>query len=221
MHYEFQCSKGGLFSSSQLYSTELQEDGGGDIIFLDRLNVDCGDRKLLSMFSLARGVSGTLKYDYSCLEPSNATTIVCRNSATSFEDDGGGGKALKFLDRQTLSGDQDEVIQQFDLQRELAKIRYNFRCCKIAGSADATAAQYRPTEAAVAAMTKLEIRADVVLAMFYAGLCSMPACLEKSDEELAVQCLPCAVGYLSMSGKLRARATVIPSAILTPATNLN
>jgi hypothetical protein len=41
----------------------VQDDGGGDLIFLDRLNVDCGEYSAISEFKYVRDGEDKVKVD--------------------------------------------------------------------------------------------------------------------------------------------------------------
>ena len=41
----------------------MQDDGGGDLIFLDRLNVDCGEHSAISKFKYVRDGGDKVKVD--------------------------------------------------------------------------------------------------------------------------------------------------------------
>ena len=46
-----------------------QEDGGGNIIYLDRQNVKCNDDEGLTKFRLTRPTNNTIAYEYTCCKP--------------------------------------------------------------------------------------------------------------------------------------------------------
>jgi hypothetical protein len=54
-------------------STPYNEEGGGNAVYLDRHNVDCGPNEVLGRFHLAResdskGATGRYRYDYTCCQ---------------------------------------------------------------------------------------------------------------------------------------------------------
>jgi hypothetical protein len=54
INYVFRCAENGRLESPQEKVTDWEDDGGGNIIFLDRLNVRCGDDSLITKFHYAR-----------------------------------------------------------------------------------------------------------------------------------------------------------------------
>ena len=108
-------------------------DGGGNMIFLDRHNVDCGNEALLK-FQLRRNgppnYADLIYYEYHCTKGLAPMFNNCKTHYTHFQDDGGGN--VQFLDRQAPFCGNQQVMTQFKLQRDHAngnKVRYQFRCC--------------------------------------------------------------------------------------------
>lgn len=109
-------------------NTGFNDEGGGNTIFLDRHNVDCGDNSGLSQFNLTRDGQGRFRYNFKCLK-SKTPFGSCRDVNTG-ENDVGGGNSV-FLDRHDVSCNDDEVIKQFNLVRPKENtIQYNYKCCK-------------------------------------------------------------------------------------------
>jgi hypothetical protein len=52
--YNFNCAENGKLGTPQDQVTDWQKDGDGNIIFLDRLKVQCGDDSLITKFHYAR-----------------------------------------------------------------------------------------------------------------------------------------------------------------------
>ena len=128
--YDFTCTEKGNLDSNAPTSkdTGFNDEGGGNTIFLDRHNVDCGDNSGLSQFNLTRDGQGRFRYNFKCLK-SKTPFGSCRDVNTG-ENDVGGGNSV-FLDRHDVSCNDDEVIKQFNLVRPKENtIQYNYKCCK-------------------------------------------------------------------------------------------
>ncbi len=103
-------------------STRPNHWGGGNSIFLDRHNVDCGN-KALQGFHLRRPRSNQINYKYQC---GGATTgaSIHKNSGTNHW---GGGHTL-YLDRHRVDCGPNP-LHQFKLVRPHGSaIRYNYKC---------------------------------------------------------------------------------------------
>ena len=103
-------------------STRPNHWGGGNSIFLDRHNVDCGN-KALQGFHLRRPRNNQINYKYQC---GGATTSagINKNSGTNHW---GGGHTL-YLDRHRVDCGPNP-LHQFKLVRPHGSaIRYNYKC---------------------------------------------------------------------------------------------
>ena len=54
-----------------------EDAGGGDPVFMDRLNVNCGTGKILSQFKYERDGDSKQRYSVKCVEPSARPFLVC------------------------------------------------------------------------------------------------------------------------------------------------
>ena len=112
--------------------TGFQSNGGGNIAYLDRHNVDCGNGGFLTQFHFNRN-SDNMQYSYKC---GHADNLTCRSVGTEWNDSGTSpgerGNGIGYLDRHNVSCGVDEVISQFQLQTSdgTRKIRYVYNCCK-------------------------------------------------------------------------------------------
>ena len=123
---EYTCSSGGELGSPVDKDTGYNDEGGGNVIYLDRHNVDCGANNVLSQFQLGRS-ENQYRYNYKCA-PSKKP-ITCREVTTPANEDGGGNAV--YLDRHDLSCEADEVMNRFQLTRPSENtIQYKFNCCK-------------------------------------------------------------------------------------------
>ena len=59
-----------------------QDGGGGDPVFMDRLNVDCGTGKVLSQFRYERD-GDKQRYQIKCVEPEVADALTCSAPRTT------------------------------------------------------------------------------------------------------------------------------------------
>lgn len=118
--------------------TAFDDDGGGNVRFFDRQNVDCFvDGQVnggLNSFVLTQQApdSGKVQYTYKCSSTSDSMTKdKCRNVSTAKDDDGAGSP--EYLDRQVVACNNGEEISQFKLSQpdgpDKGKIRYDYTCC--------------------------------------------------------------------------------------------
>nr|BAM77434.1 nacre protein [Pinctada fucata] len=107
-------------------STPYNDDGNGDMVFLDRHKLRCFSKGLVR-FQLDLKIS-QIKYEYFCCKLPKKTTKF--SFKTGFTDDGDGHVA--FLDRQKVDCGMRGVITGFNLQRNEQgnRVRYNVICRK-------------------------------------------------------------------------------------------
>ena len=117
-------------------NTQFNDEGGGNTIFLDRHNIDCGDNAVKS-FQLTRKGDGNYRYDYSCSAPFvdgnniSSNEIKGQTSKSTGLNDIGGGNSI-YLDRHQLDCGEDGAIAQFQLaDNDSSKFQYNYKCIKI------------------------------------------------------------------------------------------
>jgi len=149
IRYDYKCARNLKFSSPADSETSQENDGNGDIIFLDRLYADCGSTKAMSMFRYAIG-----NYQFKCMTPVDGQVSSCRTVRTSYQSKGGGGKKIEFLDRQDVKCSHTEVLQAFGLELGNEEMRYKYKCCRVTGGADQT---FRRSKAAAIATNTAEI----------------------------------------------------------------
>ena len=95
----------------QAKTTSVQDDGDGEMKYLDRLDVNCGKDAAISKFHYARRPGGKQVYEYSCVKPKDSAELTCRDEVTPLNDESGGGKRIMFLDRHGVDCRQDEVCK--------------------------------------------------------------------------------------------------------------
>lgn len=105
--------------------TELNDDGGGNIVYLDRHVIDC-DKKGILGFRLDRGsTKDKIRYNYICGDK-DLNNLKEKN--TEFNDEVRGNSF--YLDRHDVKCDNNEILTKFQLVRDIEnnKIRYNYVC---------------------------------------------------------------------------------------------
>ena len=126
IQYNYTCHTGREGKLTQKNSGD-NEDGGGNIIYLDRHSVNCEDQ-FINQFRLTRPSGNTIRYDYKCSDtPVDEET--CRTDKIAPQEDGGGN--LIYLDRQNVNCKDDEALTKFRLTRPSNNtIAYEYTCCK-------------------------------------------------------------------------------------------
>ena len=132
-------------NSNTNHATGWEDDGRGNILYLNRLNVDCGENGFLTEFRFHKNDELNPapcppaccdkcrnQYKYQCGHTDN---LICRTAETKWQDSGtstGNVGRIDYLDRQDVKCDEDEVIQQFQLQglNSWNEINYKYKCCK-------------------------------------------------------------------------------------------
>lgn len=125
LQYRYAC-KGGLdMPNQENKNTGANDWGGGNTVYLDRHNVDCG-KKPITQFRLIRPQADQLRYDYTC--GNRLTEGACRDANTGWNDE---SNSSIYLDRHRVECNNNEVLTQFKLNRNGAgKFRYDYKCCK-------------------------------------------------------------------------------------------
>ena len=114
--------------------TKMNDDGGGNSVYLDRHDVRCSEGEAISSFRMNRGPSQN-KYQiiYRCCK----TPVACtpRPKENKFTDDGSG--SMVFMDRQNIQCGKN-YLTQFKMSRKPGGGQYKFTytCCDIPGEAD-------------------------------------------------------------------------------------
>ena len=125
IRYTYTC-KEGINSAGTNKNTGSNDWGGGNTVYLDRHNVDCGT-KPIAQFKLVRPAGNKIRYDYRC--SNRPSTGPCRGANTGWNQES--NKNI-YLDRHNVRCNSDEVITQFKLNRNgRGKFRYDYKCCKM------------------------------------------------------------------------------------------
>lgn len=70
IRYDYRCSDNPIKAGTcKNYRISPQEDGGGNLIYLDRQSVNCGQGEALTKFRLSRPSGNTIAYEYTCCKP--------------------------------------------------------------------------------------------------------------------------------------------------------
>mgnify|MGYP000927875178 CR=1 FL=1 len=109
----------------QIYSNWANA-GNGDVASLSALNVQCGSGSALASFHLDRSVEN-IRYEAKCIAQEGISSKVSEHSTPANVHNGSGG-STNFLDRHHLICPEGSLIQQFQLQKEGNKIKYNYKC---------------------------------------------------------------------------------------------
>jgi hypothetical protein len=121
--YDYDCKNVPGQTSVTSKDSGWNDEGGGNTIYLDRHNVNCGSNPI-NNFKLNRSGKNTFRYDYTCGNTS-LVNIVNKNSAWNDE---GGGNAI-YLDRHNVNCDENSYLTRFQLKRDgKGKYRYEYSC---------------------------------------------------------------------------------------------
>ena len=119
--YKYKCSQTSM-GKAVSKETRANLDGGGNMIYLDRHQVDCGDKALLG-FRLFRPTKTTVAYLYKCGSKPLSKVSSFETRATI---DGGGN--VIYLDRQQVSCGNN-YITSFRLFRPTSStVAYQYGC---------------------------------------------------------------------------------------------
>jgi hypothetical protein len=123
--YNYSCLEG---TNSSRYNamTRSNDWGGGNTVYLDRHDVNCGNRNIHRV-RLIRPAGNKIAYSYSCGRRGVATG-TCRNMYTKWNQE---SNRNIYLDRHNVSCPGNTALTRFKLQRNgRGKFRYYYRCCQ-------------------------------------------------------------------------------------------
>jgi hypothetical protein len=103
--------------------TPANDWGGGNMIFLDRHTLDCGDDGL-NQFRLGRPTDTQIQYKYKCLDGINSPANINKDTGSN---DWGGGNTI-FLDRHNVNCDKNPIAKFRLVRPEGHTIRYDYTC---------------------------------------------------------------------------------------------
>jgi hypothetical protein len=122
--YKYTCLDGISSNPGAYKYTTTQTDGGGNTIYLDRHNVNCGSYPITD-FKLTKPADDTIRYEYRC--SSRKAGGDCRNVTTAWDTE---SKDTIYLDRHDVKCNANESLTRFQLKRDgNGKFRYEYKCC--------------------------------------------------------------------------------------------
>jgi hypothetical protein len=123
--YNYSCNTANDIGSPISFGTGMNDEGGGNAIFLDRHDINCNN-KGISRIRLNRNGSGQFQFEYNCNNIPNLGN--CVQKTTQANEDGGGNSI--YLDRHNVKCDDNQVLSRVHLKRPDAnKIQYEYTCC--------------------------------------------------------------------------------------------
>ncbi|VDI33629.1 uncharacterized protein [Mytilus edulis] len=114
-------------------STNWNNAGNGNTVFLDRHRLSCGARgNVINMFKLERSGSNQVRYKFKCCRHTGAECNI-RRVNNGFTSDGGKGEVI-YLDRQRVFCNKG-LLNEFKLNRKTGggSYRYQYKCCNLKG----------------------------------------------------------------------------------------
>ena len=116
--------------STRKKTNDYTNDGGGNVVYLDRQRVSCTSTGLINDFWLSRNSDHKrYRYEYYCCDTS--ISLRCYDSSTSYTT--AGDRKTYYLDRQTVSCNSGYFLQSFRLKRKPGqnRMKYDIRCCRL------------------------------------------------------------------------------------------
>lgn len=126
MRYEYSCNRITPLSAPTAKSTDWNDEGNGNTVYLDRHYVACGPSEVISSFRLVRRLesevpAGEFRYDYSCIDIGSENRTI---HETEFNDDGGGRSI--YLERHNISCPDGKALNSFGLVRNEMQTQYKY-----------------------------------------------------------------------------------------------
>jgi|DEB0MinimDraft_4_1074332.scaffolds.fasta_scaffold25755_2 hypothetical protein len=130
INYRVHCMEGVDSGKSDWKYTTADEDGDGDVRYLDRHKVDCGDKAISDFWLKNRADDGTMKYAFRCSDLAHDNNM-CYEMITPFNDDGDGN--MRYLDRHSVECGEGYALTSFGLERNTndSRIAYRYNCCRM------------------------------------------------------------------------------------------
>lgn len=126
VNYNFKCNSASDIGSPVSKGTGFNEEGGGNVIYLDRHVIKCDPGSAISRIHLTRNGANKFQYEYKCVPIPKLT--ACVNKSTVANEDGNGN--FVYLDRQNVQCEANQVLSKVNLTRPSDKtIRYDYTCC--------------------------------------------------------------------------------------------
>jgi len=114
-------------------TTRSNDDGGGNLRYLDRHNAACPKEHAMKQWGLTRPSGNKIQLKYQCCStPKGLGNCQKKNSA--WNNDGGGD--IRYMDRHNAVCGTDQVMTQWQLQRKKRKFRFEYECCDVNAGLD-------------------------------------------------------------------------------------
>lgn len=121
----YMCNSSTDIGSANPKTTPMNDDGGGNSIYLDRHDISCPDNQAIGRLHLKRS-GNQLQFEYDCRTVPNLGNCVMKK--TDVNNDGGGN--IIYLDRHNIKCDKNQVLKRLKLTRPTDKtISYEYTCC--------------------------------------------------------------------------------------------
>jgi len=128
--FAFECGLIPSCSSSRGLTTPGNDDGRGNMIYLDRHNVECNYNEVMTQWRLYRPTHTTMSFAYTCCAPVKPLG-TCTEKQTPINVDGGGNTI--YLDRHNVVCDTGTAMQSWRfVRRSHTTFNIVYRCCKSA-----------------------------------------------------------------------------------------
>eukprot|EP00928_Gymnodinium_smaydae_P037196 TRINITY_DN25863_c0_g2_i1.p1 TRINITY_DN25863_c0_g2~~TRINITY_DN25863_c0_g2_i1.p1 ORF type:complete len:1342 (-),score=166.03 TRINITY_DN25863_c0_g2_i1:240-4217(-) len=107
-------------------STNWNDNGGGNVQFLDRHNVQCASDEVLNMWHLENNDQQQYRINYQCCESPSLGS--CYSRGTGWNANGGGN--AYFLNRHNVQcNHKNEMLQSWHLVNEATSFQVMYTCC--------------------------------------------------------------------------------------------
>jgi len=122
--YKYTCLDGISSNPGAYKYTKTKTYGGGNTIYLDRHNVNCGSYPITD-FKINKPADDKIRYEYRC--SSRKAGGDCRDATTAWNTE---SPKTIYLDRHDVKCNANEALTRFQLKRDQkGKFRYEYKCC--------------------------------------------------------------------------------------------
>lgn len=131
--YDYKCNTSNHYNIPNLQNSTAPNDyGSGDIRYLDRHNINCGDTEIKDI-QFIKNEDGTIQYNYKC---GNLTLKDFVNRETEFQETGANHNRISrniYLDRHNINCPDEKILTRVQLQTQdgYRDIKYNYRCGRL------------------------------------------------------------------------------------------
>jgi len=118
-------------------TTPVNEDGSGNVYYLDRHYLECPAGNIISGFHFQRQGSNQFFYEYNCRQNQAISNKSFVEKQTPFNIvEQGGNYSVNYLDRHDVKCDDSYGLVAFGVIRQGDKIAYKYKCAKVMKSTD-------------------------------------------------------------------------------------